>query len=413
MRGRWMPFGVATYAIVALLIGSNLPNPLFPLYAREFNLSPLEITLIFATYTLLVIPALILVAPLSDSWGRRSVFVAAIVVAAAAAGLFAAASSAAWLFAAEAVQALALGALQGSAAPTLVETDPTGNVRRSAAIASAATLGGAAIGPVIAGVLGEYGPLRPRLPYLIDIALLAIALPAALRRLPADGNGKPWRPRRPEVPREMRREFALAGVSAFVGWAVTGLFLALIPSFVTTVVGSGLVVAGGVVALMLAASTVTALLAVRLPSRPVQLTGIASMASGVALLLVAAETAALPILLAATLVAGAGQGLTFMGSLADVNEIAPEDRKANVVAGYYVLVYLATALPTIGVGALAGPVGLRQAIAIFSVVVLAICIGGSLALTRGRRRRVDDEALPHTGGSPCVDIRLPSSSRPE
>jgi len=391
-------FGIATYAIVALLIGSNLPNPLFPLYAREFDLSPLEITLIFATYTLLVIPALILFAPLSDSWGRRSVFVAALVVAAVAAALFAAASSAGWLFAAEAVQALALGALQGSGAPTLVETDPTGNVRRSAAIASAATLGGAAIGPVLAGVLGDYGPLRPRLPYLIDIALLAIALPAALRLLPAAGNGRRWRPRRPEVPREVRREFALAGVSAFVGWAVTGLFLALIPSFVTTVVGDKLVVAGAVVALMLAASTVTALLANRLPSRPVQLAGVGAMAAGVALLLAAAETARLPVLLAATVLSGAGQGLTFMDSLADVNEIAPHDRKANVVAGYYVLVYIATAVPAIGVGALAEPVGLRQAIAIFSVVVLVLCVAGSLALALGRRPATSDEVGLDTGG---------------
>jgi MFS family permease len=244
---------------------------------------------------------------------------------------------------------------------------------------------------MIAGVLADYGPLRPRLAYLIDIALLAIALPAVLLRLPAGGNRQRWRPRRPEVPREVRRDFALAGVSAFVGWAVTGLFLALIPSFVTTVVGSGLVVAGGVVALMLAASTMTALLASRLPSRPVQLTGVGIMAAGVALLLAAAETADLPILLTATVLAGAGQGLTFMGSLADVNEIAPQDRKANVVAGYYVLVYLATALPTIGVGALADPVGLRNAIAIFSIVVFGICVAGSLALTLGRRQRGDPE----------------------
>jgi len=198
--------------------------------------------------------------------------------------------------------------------------------------------------------------------------------------------------------REVRREFALAGVSAFVGWAVTGLFLALIPSFVTTVVGDKLVVAGAVVALMLAASTVTALLANRLGSRPVQLAGVGAMAAGVALLLAAAETARLPVLLAATVLSGAGQGLTFMGSLADVNEIAPHDRKANVVAGYYVLVYIATAVPAIGVGALAEPVGLRQAIAIFSVVVLVLCVAGSLALALGRRPATSDEVGLDTGG---------------
>jgi hypothetical protein len=50
--------------------------------------------------------------------------------------------------------------------------------------------------------------------------------------------------------------------------------------------------------------------------------------------------------------AGIGMGLAFMGSLGDVNEIAPEDRKGDIVANYYVVVYIATANPPIGVGAL-------------------------------------------------------------
>jgi MFS family permease len=383
----WLPFAVATYAIVALLLGSNLPNPLFPLYATEFGLSPLDITLVFATYTLLVIPALVLFAPLSDSRGRRTVLVAAIVVAAVAAALFAAANGAAWLYAAQAVQALALGALQGTAAPALVETDPSDNVRRAAAIASAATLGGAAIGPVLAGLLAEYGPLSPRLPYLIEIGLLAIALVAVLARLPDAGVRERWRPRKPEIPRSIRRDFALAGVSAFVGWSVTGLFLALIPSFVTTEVGSGLATAGGVVALMLGCSTVTAVVANRLPSLRVQTAGLITMAVAVAVLLAATDTEALGILLVATVLAGVGQGLSFMGSLADVNEIAPADRKANVVATYYVVVYLATALPVVGVGALAEPLGLDEAITVFALVVLAICVIGVAALLREQRRR--------------------------
>lgn len=385
----WPAFAIAIYAIVALLLGSNLPNPLFPLYAEKFGLSPLDITLVFATYTLLVIPALILLGPLSDAKGRRALLSGAIIVAAIAAGLFALATSAAWLYAAQAVQALALGALQGTAAPAVVEADPTGQVRRAAAIASGATLAGAAVGPILAGVLAEHAPLSPRLPYLVEIALLVIAL-VVVRRLPDAVDRRPWRPRRPQIPASIRRRFVIASTSAFVGWAVTGLFLALIPSFVTDVLGRDLVTAGIVLAVMLGCSAVIAPLVSRWPSRTAQSIGIVTMAIGVATLVAVTAAQSLAVLAVATVIAGVGQGLTFAGSLADVNEIAPVDSKANTVASYYVVVYLGTALPVIGVGALVGPLGFDAAIDIFAAVVFTICLSGFTALRREIRRAVND-----------------------
>jgi MFS family permease len=385
-RRHWWPFVAGVFAIVILLLGSNLPNPLFPLYAREFGLSSLDITLVFATYTLLVIPALLLLAPLSDARGRRAVLAGAIVVAAAAAGLFAAADGVGWLLAAQAVQALALGALQGTAAPALVENDPTGNTRRAAAIASAATLAGAALGPLLAGVLAAHAPLSPRLPYLVEVALLAVAF-AGLRMLPHSASDARWRPRRPEIPAPIRRPFVIAAVSAFVGWAVTGLFLALIPSFVVMELHGGLVFAGLILTIMLGCSAVTAALSPRLPSLPTQISGIVTMGIGVGVLFAAARTSSLPLLLVSTLVAGVGQGLTFAGSLADVNELAPEEHKANTVASYFVVVYPGTALPVIGVGALAGSIGLVAAIQVFAVVVVAACLAGLIALLAEHRAR--------------------------
>lgn len=84
-----------------------------------YDLSPLIVSLLFATYALLVIPALLVFGPLSDAKGRRELLLWAIVVAALAAALFAAAHRLAVLFVAQAVQAMALGALQGQRDPGL------------------------------------------------------------------------------------------------------------------------------------------------------------------------------------------------------------------------------------------------------------------------------------------------------
>jgi MFS family permease len=89
-------------------MGSNLVTPLFPVYAKVYRLSPLGVSLLFATYALLVIPALLSFGPLSDVKGRRELLTGAIILAAVAAGLFAVATVLAMLFVAQAVQAMAL-----------------------------------------------------------------------------------------------------------------------------------------------------------------------------------------------------------------------------------------------------------------------------------------------------------------
>ncbi len=53
---------------------------MFPAYAKVYGLSPLGVTLLFATYTLLVIPALLIFGPLSDVKGRRELLTGAIIL---------------------------------------------------------------------------------------------------------------------------------------------------------------------------------------------------------------------------------------------------------------------------------------------------------------------------------------------
>lgn len=83
MTGRgWASFWAAGFALFVLLLGSNLPTPLFPLYAKVYWLSPLGVTLLFAAYTLLVIPSILVFGPLSDAKSRREVLTVALLVAA-------------------------------------------------------------------------------------------------------------------------------------------------------------------------------------------------------------------------------------------------------------------------------------------------------------------------------------------
>lgn len=377
----WGPFVAAAFTLLVLLAGPNIPTPLYRSYEHAFGFSPLVTALIFATYALVLIPALLVFGPLSDAVGRRSVLLPAIGLAIVGSLLFAVAQSTAWLFAARAVQGLALGAAQGTASAALTDTDPDNDKSRASLVSSLAVVGGIGAGPLLGGVLGQYAPAPRELPYLVETLLLAIVLIALLRLLPRDSAaGVRWRPSRPTVPSSIRRPFVIAGISTFVAWSTSALFLTLMPSYVSQIAATNnLAVVGGVVALMLGCSAAVQPPLRRLSALRTQTLGLVLLAVGLFGIVAAAQTASLAVVLAATVVTGCGQGLAFGGSLAAVNAVAPRHRRGDILSSYYVVVYAGVGLPIIGVGSIASAIGLLSAAQIFAYAIIAICLAGLLA----------------------------------
>ncbi len=54
-------------ALLVLIVGTNLPSPLYAVYAQRFGFSPVVLTLIFATYAGALVPALLLAGSAADS----------------------------------------------------------------------------------------------------------------------------------------------------------------------------------------------------------------------------------------------------------------------------------------------------------------------------------------------------------
>src|ERR671939_1975901 len=104
-----------------LMAGANLATPLYAVYAGRFGFSSLVLTAIFATYAVVLVPALILFGRLSDRFGRRPVMLAGLAVACGGLVLFLAAQNVGWLFAARALQGLAVGTISSAATAALVE----------------------------------------------------------------------------------------------------------------------------------------------------------------------------------------------------------------------------------------------------------------------------------------------------
>src|SRR5437763_13150630 len=216
------------FAWIVLMAGANLATPLYAVYSRQFGFSPLVLTAIFATYAIVLVPALVFFGRLSDRFGRRPVVAAGLATACLGLALFAAAEGEAWLFAARAVQGLAVGMISGAATAALVELDPQGNRRRAALGAGLAQAGGSALGPLAAGVLVEWAPDPLRLCYLVTLGLTFVAA-AFVLRLPEPGESarEEWRPQWPRVPADTRLRFFRVGLTAGAVWAAMALFLSI------------------------------------------------------------------------------------------------------------------------------------------------------------------------------------------
>src|SRR3954447_25429922 len=112
---RW-PFWAVAGAWFAMMGAPNLATPLYAIYEREFSFSSAVLTLVFSTYALILAPSLLVFGKLSDRVGRRRVMASGFATSTLGLGLFAVASGLPWLFAARAVQGLAVGMISGAAA---------------------------------------------------------------------------------------------------------------------------------------------------------------------------------------------------------------------------------------------------------------------------------------------------------
>jgi hypothetical protein len=167
----------------------------------------------------------------------------------------------------------------------------------------------------------------------------------------------------------------MAAASAFVAWGMASLFLSLIPSYARQLLHIGdLAAVGGLAAVMLGCSAIVQPAARRLPARVAQTEGLVLVTAAAGALLVVAQVRSLPAILVASALAGLGLGLVFRGALAEIGARAPEDRRGDVIACLYFVVYLGNALPVIGVGLVAHTTGLLTAVRAFDVAVGTACV---------------------------------------
>jgi MFS family permease len=382
------------YALVAAAIGlalfaSSTPSPLYGSYRELWGFSPLVLTLVYATYAVGVLAALLLAGRISDDAGRRPVLLVSLAALMGASVLFALADSVAWLFVARGVQGVATGLVLGAASAALLDLhprrDPAG-VGLHNGVVSAAGLG---LGALVSSVLVQLLPAPRVLPYVVLFVLFGVAFVGALLMPePVAARGRPrLTPQRPSIPAAVRRPFFLAGLGVVSSWSIGGLFISLGPTLAATLFHTDNHVVGGLAVFALAGSGAAAqLLFGRAPAWLAASAGSLALSLGTVLIVLAASSDSAALYWAGSVVAGGGFGLAFLGGLRALSAVIPPESRAEVMSAFYVVAYASLSVPAILAGVLVTPLGLESTFEVFGAVVAALALVVAFEAWRTRPR---------------------------
>ncbi len=385
LSGRPAVFVLASL-IVALLASSAAPTPLYAIYQAMWHFTPITTTVVFGVYAMAVLAGLLTMGKLSDHVGRRPVLLTAIAVHAGSLVIFATATGVPALLSARVVQGLSTGAALGAIGAAMLDMD-----RELGTFANAVAPGmGTASGAILSALAVRFLPDPTHLIYLALIGVLALQALAitAMRETVTRAPGA-LASLRPEItlPRALRGPVLTAVPVLFAVWALAGLYGALGPALVHTLTGSGNVVLGGLSLFVLAASAVVAVIALRwVAARRVMLFGILALIVGVTVTVMAVSLGSAAVFFAGSVIAGAGFGSDFQGSIRTVVPLAAAHQRAGVVSLLYVVSYLGLGVPVVlaGYGVVHGG-GLIDATRYYGAAVIALAAVALVGLLRSRR----------------------------
>ncbi len=374
--------------VLTFLAASSAPTPLYQVYQDNLHFSAAMLTVIFGVYAVSLLAALLTVGSLSDYLGRKPVIFVALLLNIVAMLLFINADSTAYLIAARALQGFATGMATAVLSATLLDTDRV----RGPVLNSLAPLLGMASGGLGSGLLVEFAPRPTQLIYCVMLGLMVLQalyvwrLPETVSRIP--GALKSLAPTL-HVPEQARRALWLAMPLNVAVWALGGFVSSLAPSLVRAATGStSHLIGGGVVAVVTLSGAVMIYSLRDRPADKVMRLSAVLLAVGVALLLVAVQTASLTLFFIASVIAGFGFGGGFMGSVRSIVGLALPHERAGLMSAFYVLSYLAFCLPALLAGNLSRVYGLIATTDGYGAVLIVLALSalaGLLARDSARR----------------------------
>ncbi len=394
VRRRGSGFWTVAFAFLIVMAVATVPSPVYGLYRIRDHLSALTITVVFAIFAGGTIAVLQRDSVIAARIGRRGTMLAAVATMMVAMAVLAAWKDLPGLLIGRLITGVSVGLAAGTAITYLVElrlrADPTASPVRARTIGTSVTVGALGIGPLIAGCLAQWVRQPLTVPYLVFIALGAIAL---IGLWAAPETGAPAKEKKLAGPRRKARLPVPAAAATLAAFAANGLFAGLSGLFLVTTLHHPSHALSGAALFVLFTCGVVSQLAT-LPASRVLALGTVSMLAGLVLLVVSVRLTApsLAMFLIGGALIGAGSGAVFKGTTGIVLGAAPPDSRVAMTSDLLIALYVGLSVPVIGAG-VALDLG---ASAPNTVLGFAILVGLGVALSGwallGRRPQGSEQA---------------------
>lgn len=358
--------------------------PLFPLYEAAFGLTTTDQTLVFAIYALTLIPALLVLGPLSDAIGRKRILLPALGTFVVASTVFAFAGGLGMLLVGRSLQGVANGAMWGTAAAMIRDLMPDERRADASLVVSVTLTASIAVGVVAFGVLGALTD-SVVVPWLGHAVLMVVAgaLVATTPETVTRVDARRIRVRL-ALPRGYERSFTrfLAPLTVSTV-SLGGIVMALTPEIIGRVQAAAVSATSGVsLATFVTIATVIQLATRRVPAFRACGWGAGIVVVGAAAVLAGTSARALPVVLGGMGVMGIGSGLAFRGTLALAEYMSDEANRASVISAYNVVMYVSMSLPALAAGALVDLADIRWAVACAAGLAVLLAVPAVVVGTR-------------------------------
>jgi Sugar (and other) transporter len=345
-------FWAAAFAFLIVMAVATLPSPLYGLYRIRDHLSALTITVVFAIFAASTIAVLLRDSAIAARIGRRGTMLASVAMMMVAVGVLAAWKDLAGLLIGRVLTGVSVGLAAGTAITYLIELRLKANPKASPVVArligTSVTVGALGVGPLIAGCLAQWVTQPLTVPYLVFVALGAVAL---IGLWAAPETGAPTRQKTPAGARRTVRLPVPAAAGTLAAFAANGLFAGLSGLFLATTLHHPSHALSGAALFLLFTCGVASQL-VTLPASRVLALGMASMLAGLVLLVISVRlsTPSLALFLIAGALIGAGSGAVFKGTTGIVLEASPPQSRVAMTSDLLIALYVGLSVPVIGAG---------------------------------------------------------------
>ena len=306
----------AAGAFASLVVGSNVPGPLLPLYAEQMSLSTFTVSALFAVYLVALVLTFTLMART-----RLTRFAWALLPAAMLGGvvadfsLLAGRENVVFLFVGRFLTGTCVGVATGATATIVVAA----RGEKGRTIASSGAIFGSFVGLILGAGVAEYLPGPTVTVYVIHMALVAVVAVVLLIALYAARQTLRTALIEPKGQSEVRagpyiapRTRAAGYGIGLAGWAIGGIAVGILPTAVLEQTGSDSLVVGALAPVMLlsiAWLSPFAFSALGTSLRPVH--SLALIGCGAVLTALGVGLPSLPLILAGCVCWGLGQGFAY------------------------------------------------------------------------------------------------------